>query len=170
VTIDEQKKIFESWLSLHKGLIFKIIRAYGRTPMDREDLFQEITFQVWRSILSFRGESAVTTWIYRIALNVSIRWLRKEKRQVQSESIEDVQHIIQETKDYIDDERLEWLYQEIHKLDEIDRSITLLMLDGLSYKEMSSIIGITETHIGVKINRIKKQLISKSKKLESYGI
>ncbi len=170
MTIEEQKKIFESWLSLHKGLIFKIIRAYGRTPMDREDLFQEITFQVWRSILSFRGESAVTTWIYRIALNVSIRWLRKEKKQVQSESIEDIQHIIHETKDHADDERLEWLYQEIHKLDEVDRSITLLMLDGLSYKEMSSIIGITETNIGVKINRIKKQLISRSKKLESYGI
>jgi RNA polymerase sigma-70 factor, ECF subfamily len=170
VTIDEQKKIFESWLSLHKGLIFKIIRAYGRTPMDREDLFQEITFQVWRSILSFRGESAVTTWIYRIALNVSIRWLRKEKKQVQSEPIDEVQHIIHEAKDHADDERLEWLYQEIHKLDEVDRSITLLMLDGLSYKEMSSIIGITETHIGVKINRIKKQLISRSKKLESYGI
>jgi RNA polymerase sigma-70 factor, ECF subfamily len=170
VTIDEQKKIFESWLSLHKGLIFKIIRVYGRTPMDREDLFQEITFQVWRSIPSFRGESAVTTWIYRIALNVSIRWLRKEKKQVQSESLEDIQHIIHEVKDHSDDERLSWLYQEIHKLDEIDRSITLLMLDGLSYKEMSSIIGITETHIGVKINRIKKQLINRSKKSEHYGV
>jgi RNA polymerase sigma-70 factor, ECF subfamily len=170
VTIDEQKKIFESWLSQHKGLIFKIIRVYGRTPMDREDLFQEITFQVWRSIPSFRGESAVTTWIYRIALNVSIRWLRKEKKQVQSESLEDIQHIIHEVKDHTDDERLSWLYQEIHKLDEIDRSITLLMLDGLSYKEMSSIIGITETNIGVKINRIKKQLINRSKKSEHYGV
>jgi RNA polymerase sigma-70 factor (ECF subfamily) len=150
--------------------MFKIIRAYGRTPMDREDLFQEITFQVWRSIPSFRGESAVTTWIYRIALNISIRWLRKEKKQIQPESIDDVHHIIQEAKEHHDDERLAWLYQEIHKLDEIDRSITLLMLDGLSYKEMSSIIGITETNIGVKINRIKKQLIGRSKKLESYGI
>lgn len=170
MTVDEQKSIFESWLSQHKGLIFKIIRVYGRTPMDREDLFQEITLQVWRSIPSFRHESAVTTWIYRIALNVSIRWLRKEKKRVPSESIEVVQHIIQETKEHDDDERLAWLYHEIHKLDEIDRSITLLMLDGLSYREMSSIIGITETHIGVKINRIKKQLISKSKKSEHHGV
>lgn len=170
VTVDEQKSIFESWLSRYKGMIFKIIWAYGKTPMDREDLFQEITVQVWRSIPSFRRESAETTWIYRIALNVSIGWLRKEKKQVPSESIESIQHIIQETKDHHDDERLAWLYHEIHKLDEIDRSITLLMLDGLSYREMSAIIGITETHIGVKINRIKKLLVSRSKKTEYYGV
>lgn len=169
MTIDEQKKIFESWLAQYKRLIFKIIRAYGRTPMDREDLFQDITLQVWRSIPSFRHESAVTTWIYRIALNVSIRWLRKEKKSGQPEPLDFVQHIIHETNEN-DDDRLAWLYHEIHKLDEIDRSITLLMLDGLSYKEMASIIGITETHIGVKINRIKKQLINKSKESEYYGI
>jgi len=65
---------------------------------------------------------------------------------------------------------LTWLYEEIYKLDEIDRSITLLLLDGFSYKEMASILGITESNVGVKINRIKKQLISKSKKYDHHGI
>lgn len=68
------------------------------------------------------------------------------------------------------DERLSWLYNEIAKLDEIDRSITLLMLDGFSYKEMASIIGITESNIGVKINRIKKYLAVKSRKYDHYGV
>jgi RNA polymerase sigma-70 factor (ECF subfamily) len=68
------------------------------------------------------------------------------------------------------DERLAWLYEEIHKLDEIDRSITLLLLDNLSYKEMAEILGITESNVGVKINRIKKHLIAKSKKYDYHGI
>ena len=68
------------------------------------------------------------------------------------------------------DERLAWLYEEIYKLDEIDRSVTLLMLDNFSYKEMADILGISESNVGVKINRIKKQLISKSKKYNHHGI
>jgi len=80
-----------------------------------------------------------------------------------------VQHILQEGMLQVD-ERLTWLYEEIHKLDEIDRSVTLLLLDGFSYKEMASILGITESNVGVKINRIKKQLISKSKKYDHHGI
>jgi len=79
-----------------------------------------------------------------------------------------VEHILQENKQLIDD-KLVWLYEEISKLDEIDRSITLLMLDGFSYKEMSDIIGITESNVGVKINRIKKHLIIKSK-IINHGI
>ena len=68
------------------------------------------------------------------------------------------------------DERLTWLYEEIYRLDEIDRSVTLLLLDGFSYKEMASILGISESNVGVKINRIKKQLITKSKKYDHHGI
>jgi RNA polymerase sigma-70 factor (ECF subfamily) len=169
VTEKEQKHIFEEWVSQHKALIFKIVRAYAFSTADQEDLFQEIIIQIWHSIPAFRKESSVTTWLYRISLNTSIKWTKKERKHYQSETIDDAKQILEETRKRTD-ERLIWLYEEIYKLDEIDRSITLLMLDGFSYKEMASILGISESNVGVKINRIKKQLISKSKKYDHHGI
>jgi RNA polymerase sigma-70 factor, ECF subfamily len=169
VTEKEQKQIFDDWLNKHKALIFKITKSYAFTSMDQDDLFQEIIIQVWHSVPSFRQESSVTTWLYRVSLNTAIKWTKKERKHNQSEGLEGVQHILQEEKLHID-ERLIWLYEEIYKLDAIDRSISLLLLDGFSYKEMASILGITESNIGVKINRIKKQLIDKSKKHEYHGI
>jgi len=169
VTEKEQKQIFEDWLSQHKALIFKIIRAYAFTVMDQDDLFQEIITQTWHSIPAFRRESSVSTWLYRISLNTAIKWTKKERKHNQAETLDGVQHILQEGRIQTD-ERLTWLYEEIYKFDEIDRSITLLLLDGFSYKEIASILGITGSNVGVKINRIKKQLISKSKKPDHYGI
>lgn len=169
MTEKEQQQIFEDWLSKHKALIFKIVRAYTLTDMEQEDLFQEIIIQVWHSVPKFRGEASVVTWLYRIALNTAIKWTKKERKHYQSETLDGVQYILQEGRIQTD-ERLAWLYEEIYKLDEIDRSITLLLLDGFSYKEMASILGITESNVGVKINRIKKQLISKSKKYDHHGI
>ena len=169
MTEKEQKQIFEEWLNQHKALIFKIVRAYAFSVMDQDDLFQEIVIQVWHSIPAFRKESSVTTWLYRISLNTAIKWTKKERKHYQSETIDGAKHILEENRTRID-ERLTWLYEEIYKLDEIDRSVTLLLLDGFSYKEMSSILGITESNVGVKINRIKKLLISKSRKHEHHGI
>ena len=163
----EQKQTFEKWLAQYKALIFKIVRAYARSAMDQQDLFQEITIQLWRSIPSFRGESAVATWVYRIALNTAIKWIKKERRQNELQQSQEFQQLLLENKIEAD-HRLSWLYEEIRKLDEIDKSVALLLLEGFSYKEMSTILGITESHVGVKINRIKKQLISKSKNYD-YG-
>ena len=169
MTENEQKQIFDEWLNLHKALIFKIVRAYAFNTMDQDDLFQEIITQVWYSVPKFREDASVVTWLYRISLNTAIKWTKKEQKHYQSEALEGVQHLLQEKKIQTD-ERLIWLYEEIYKLDEIDRSITLLLLEGFSYKEMATILGITESNVGVKINRIKKLLISKSKKHDLYGI
>jgi RNA polymerase sigma-70 factor, ECF subfamily len=169
VTEAEQNRIFENWLKRYKGLIFKVVRVYTRTAMDHDDLFQEIVIQVWRSVPAFREESAVTTWIYRISFNVAIKWVRKEKRLQEAEALDRITHTLHENKTH-SDERLDWLLEEISKLDEIDRSVTLLLLDDFSYKEMASILGISESNIGVKINRIKKHLINKSKKYDHHGI
>ncbi len=163
MTENEQQTIFGNWLGQHKALLFKVIRSYAFTAMDQDDLFQEITIQVWHSIPSFRNESSVTTWLYRISLNTAIKWLYKERKHSRADSLDRAEHILQEGQPV--DEQLTWLYQEIYKLDEIDRSILLLLLDGFSYKEMAAVLGITESNVGVKINRIKKQLITKSKKI-----
>lgn len=167
MTEKERLNILEKWINLHKGLIFKVVRAYA--VEDRDDLFQEIIIQVWRSIPAFRQEAAVSTWLYRIALNTAIKWSRNEKKHASPESIDNVEHLLRENKTSVD-ERLTWLYDQIYKLDEIDRSVTLLLLEGFSYKEMSAILGISESNVGVKINRIKKQLIAKSRNYDNHGV
>jgi RNA polymerase sigma-70 factor (ECF subfamily) len=164
LTEQEQQQIFNNWLDHHKALLFKIVRSYAFTVTDQDDLFQEIAIQVWHSIPAFRDESSVTTWLYRVSLNTAIKWTRKERKHNEAKaSLDTVEHILQENKTPVD-ERLGWLYEQISKLDEIDRSIALLLLEGFSYKEMAGIVGITESNIGVKINRIKKHLISAAKK------
>lgn len=167
MTEKAQLDILEDWLKLHKGLIFKVVRSFARA--DHDDLFQEIIIQVWHSIPAFRQEASVTTWLYRIALNTAIKWAKKEKRHSGTRTLDNLQHLLEENKTAID-QQLAWLYDEIYKLDAIDRSVTLLLLEGYSYKEMSAILGISESNVGVKINRIKKQLIAKSKNYEHYGI
>ncbi len=170
MTEREQKKIFNEWLHQYKPLLFKVVRAYAFLPSDQDDLFQDVALQVWRSIPNFRNESAVSTWLYRVALNTTFKWIRKEKKHSDGrQEFEHVEHLLEAKEDFVD-ERLDWLYKEISKLYELDRSITLLMLDGLSYKEMADIIGISESNIGVKIHRIKKHLISQSEKKEQHGI
>ena len=169
MTNQEQLDILKKWLGLHRGLIFKIVRAYAHSPMDQDELFQEIVLQVWRSVPSFRQESSAATWLYRIALNVAIKWTRKELKHTPSESLDNIGHLLQENKTP-PDERLTWLYQQIYALDPIDRSVILLLLEGFSYKEMAVILGITESNVGVKINRIKKQFITKSKNYTYNGI
>jgi len=167
---NEQKKIFQTWLDKHKALIFKIVRSFAFTKGDQDDLFQEIAVQVWRSVPKFKEESAVTTWLYRVSLNTAITWTRNEKKHLEGrQSIEGMGHLLQENEKHID-ERLAWLYEEIARLNEIDRSLTLLLLDGFNYREMSSMLGISESNIGVKIHRIKKHLINKSEKYVYHGI
>lgn len=166
----EQQQIFDDWLGQHQSLLFKVVYAYAFNRVDREDLFQEIALQVWRSIPNFQQQSAVTTWLYRLSLNTALTWKRKEQKHVSGrQSIKKVEHLLHENIKNRD-ERLVWLYEEIAGFNEIDRSLILLLLDGFSYKEMAQILGITEANIGVKIHRIKKQLILKSEKHTRYGV
>lgn len=166
----EQNKIFQAWLDQYKALLFKIVRAYAFNVDDQEDLFQEISLQVWRSVPGFKQKSAVSTWIYRVSLNTAIRWTRKERKHEDGrQSIDSVEHVLKATAAGEDD-RIAWMYRQISQLDKIDRSLTLLLLDGFSYKEMSEMIGISESNIGVKIHRIKKYLIAKSEKYDYHGV
>jgi RNA polymerase sigma-70 factor (ECF subfamily) len=165
----EQALIFDEWLNSHKALLFKVVHAYAFTPADRDDLFQEIVTQIWRSIPAFRRESAVTTWIYRVALYSAIAWSRNErKHQTCRQPNDGIEHALVVTP-RAPNPRLDWLYEQIARLDEIDRSLMLMMLDGFSYREMAATLGISESNVGVKINRIKADLIRKTKK-EHHGL
>lgn len=164
-----QKKIFDDWLNQHKGILFKIIRAYAFNSYDQDDLFQEISLQVWKSIPEFRGESKPSTWIYRVALYTATVYARKEKTHPPTQPLTDVEHSLTATN-HPRDERSEWLYQQIGQLEPIDRSVCLLLLDGFSYKEMAEMLGISESNVGVKVYRIKKYLLERSKEVMPHEL
>jgi len=153
----DRNQIFEEWMEAHKAILFKVARAYGATHADREDLFQQIALQVWSSVGAFRGEAAVSTWIYQVALNTALAWNRKERKHGWGrQDLETATGLLISPPGR--DPRLEWIYQRLAELDEVSRSLALLMLDGFSYREMSQILGLSESNVGVKINRIKATL------------
>jgi RNA polymerase sigma-70 factor (ECF subfamily) len=134
-----------------------VARVYGDTHSDREDLFQEIALQLWHSVGAWRGDCAATTWIYRVALNTALAWRRKERKHGQGrQDIEDATGLL--IAPSARDPRLDWIYERIAELDEGNRALALLMLDGFSYREMAQILGLSESNVGVKINRIKAAL------------
>lgn len=165
----KQKQIFDEWISQHKGIVFKIIRAYAFNPNDQDDLFQEIALQLWQSIPEFRGEAKSSTWIYRVALYVATVWGRREKKRLPTQPLADIEHVLTAATQPRDD-RSDWLYEQIGQLEPIDRSVCLLLLDGFSYKEMADMLGISESNVGVKVHRIKQYLIQKSKEIDHHEL
>jgi len=137
----------------HQGIIHKICRLYRDVREDREDLFQEITFQLWKSHESFNNNSKISTWIYRIALNTAIATFRKKKQDIE------YRPALPEMADEQPDEELalrqERLFSALKKLDDGDKAIITLYLEDLSYQQIADIIGISENYVGVKLNRIK---------------
>jgi RNA polymerase sigma-70 factor (ECF subfamily) len=159
----ERDRIFDDWLAGHKGILFKVVHAYAFEHADRQDLFQEIAFQVWRSVDAFRGDSSVPTWIYRVALNTAIAWSRKEQKHRRGKQpFEVMEGLLTTASSDGRDPRVEWLYHQIGQLKDVDRSVALLLLDGFSYREIAAVVGITESNVGVKINRIKSVLAGKA--------
>ena len=165
----EQKQIFDQWLSHHKGILFKIVRAFAFTPHDQDDLFQDISLQLWQSIPDFRGEAKASTWIYRVALFSASTWVRKEKKQPPTQPLADVEHILTTRTEPANDQLI-WLYEQIARFDQIDRSVCILLLDGFSYKEIAAILGISESNVGVKIHRIKQHLVRESQEKIHHGV
>lgn len=156
----EQQTIFDGWMAAHQGILMKVARAYGDSHADREDLFQDISIQLWHSADAFRGDCAATTWIYRVALNTAIAWTRRERRHGHArEDLDDAAALLVAAP--ARDPRLDWIYARIAELDEVNRSLALLMLDGFSYRDMSQILGLSEGAIGVRITRIKAALVAR---------
>jgi RNA polymerase sigma-70 factor (ECF subfamily) len=164
----DREAIFRQWLDRHVGLILKIVRGYAVTPQDQDDLFQDILLQLWSSIPSFRGEAKETTWIYRVAFNTALAWQRTERRRrrkhetfvkFDTSSQEQASHV----DSLVDREIVEQLYAAIRSLPRVDASLALMHLDGVSYQEMSEVLGISENYVGVKLNRIRKDLADQIK-------
>jgi RNA polymerase sigma-70 factor (ECF subfamily) len=150
---------FKQWFGEHKGLLYRIVRAYGNTAEDQDDLFQEICMQMWLSIPRFEEKAKVSTWIYRVAMNTALVWNRSEKtRRKHRERFITFVPQQQAGESQQPEEIIGRLYEAIRKLPKVDTSIVLMHLDDLPYAEMAEILGISENNLGVKLNRAKKQL------------
>lgn len=159
INLNEHK--FEDIIERNKSRIFRICSSYAVSPIEPQDLFQEVVVQIWKSILTFQGRSDISTWVYRIALNVCINSNKKLKskqfKTVQLDSIEFIPSEGEMSKP--DQERLDALQSCLSKMNGIEKSIVVLFLEDLPYKEIAEITGLTANHIAVKMKRIKKSLL-----------
>lgn len=152
------EEAFVQIIKENEGLIFKISSVYTNDETDRQDLYQEIVLQLWKSFGSFRQESKVSTWMYRVALNTAISRLRKEKKNGNRVPIDQVVLDISENKDHEYQERVTELYRHIERLNDLEKGVILLVLEDKSYDEISSITGLTVSNVGTRISRIKDKL------------
>ena len=152
---------FQGIVEDNKQRIFRICRIYSVSPFEPEDLFQEVIYEIWKSIGSFRGQSSVSTWVYRIALNVCAR--AKQKHQAHDRRLVRLDNIHIETipDRSIEprDDRFDDLRQCIGGLKEAERSLVVLHLDELPYRDIASITGLTENTVAVKLKRIRAKLL-----------
>ncbi len=160
---DDRQALFAAWLKEHAGLVFKVARAFAATEADRQDLIQDILLQLWSSIPRFEGRAKASTWIYRVALNTALAWRRKETKrrapQIPLIEVEDLPATGEDHARRLDHEEvIARLCDAIHRLPKVDAALVLLYLDDLSYREMAEVLGISENHVGVKLNRARKAL------------
>lgn len=159
--MDYSEATFERLIVENQQMIHKICNIYGRDEADKEDLFQEITLQLWRSFESFQEKSKFSTWLYRVALNTAITQKRKQNRHPQSTSLSDQEFQVPDSSaEESNEEDLKQLRWAMQQLKSIDRAIIFLYLEEKSYQEIADIIGITTKNVGVKIVRIKAKLLS----------
>jgi len=154
---------FEGLYKIHKDKIYRLCLGFVKEKELANDLFQEILIKIWRHLESFKGESEISTWIFRIAYNTALTFSDREKKK------DEKQIEIPANLDLIDPEnysqeqeiRIQMLYEAINELPELDRVIATLLLENTPYKDIAEISGISENYVAVKVNRIKASLTQK---------
>lgn len=154
--MNEQEALFLRVIEEHKRIIYKVCFVYAKDEDTINDLYQEVALNLWKALPRFRNESKLSTWVYRIALNTCLSYLRLSKRQPQTVPL--LLSMSEIFADEQDKENLKELYRLIGRLGEMERAVILLWLDEKSYKEISEILGISPSVVGVRINRIKAKL------------
>lgn len=150
---------FVTELESNQNIVHKVCTLYTSNRDAHNDLFQEITIQLWKAYPKFRGESKFSTWMYRVALNTAITLYRKSKRRVQTQDFESVIFKIKADEyDPTEEEQLRLMYKAIKQLGDIDKALVFLYLENKSYSEISETLGISEVNARVKMNRIKTKL------------
>jgi RNA polymerase sigma factor (sigma-70 family) len=155
----ELEKEFVKQLDENQNIVHKICRLYTNDQHAHNDLFQEVTVQLWRAYPKFRGDAKFSTWMYRVALNTAITLYRKSTRRVKTQDYESVQFKIEDRQE--EDEQMEQLtllYGAVKQLNDIEKALVFLYIEDKNYREISETMGISEVNARVKMNRIKTKL------------
>lgn len=160
----DKKEIFTAAIKENESFIYKIASVYTNTAEDRNDLVQEIIYQLWKSFDSFKQQSALSTWVYRVALNVALYQLKLAKKKVITIPVDDRVMNTTETDNSEDEEQWKIFKQQVNKLNLLDKGIVMLYADNKSYDEIADIIGISKSNVGTRLLRIKEKIKSQIQK------
>ena len=149
---------FLQLVNANKGIIHKITKMYMDTSEDQKDLFQEIVLQLWKAFPGFKGNSKFSTWMYRVALNTALVFLRKESRKVGQTELDENIDVADAGDSEEQEERLAHFYTAVQELNKIEKALIFLFLENQSHKEIAQNLGITEGNARVKLNRTKEKL------------
>ena len=161
---ESHKGSFTQLIEANKGIIHKICMMYTSTQADKEDLYQEICLQLWRSLRTYRSESKFSTWLYRVALNTAISSVRKDRRRIETVELNQEVHFV--ARDSEQEGKTRLLFKAVSRLNKVDRAIILLWLEEKEYSEISEIMGISHSAVSVRLVRIRERLKSIIKNLE----
>lgn len=153
---NKQKGDFPAFLEQHQKIVFKVCQTYCQQASERKDLAQEIIIQLWKAFPKYDPSFKASTWVYRIALNVAISYHRRLIRRKESPTDLNLVSFLPDRP--VEDPRLNMVYELIYQLDHLNKAIILLYLEDYNYKEIAAVVGLTETNVASKINRIKKKL------------
>lgn len=152
------KKLLETLHNDYHGMVFQLCLGYMKGDPDlAKDLSQEVFINIWAGLGSFKHASSYKTWIYRIAVNTCLKYIR-DKKDTYQDSIDEEKVFVTDETDKFQDQRQQLLYKAIGELKEVDRLIIMMVLDELNYEEISKVIGINEGNLRVRIHRIKKNI------------
>lgn len=155
----EQQQLFQEVIEQHKGILFKVARAYCQNEDDRQDLIQEMMIQIWQSIHKYNNQYKISTWLYRISLNIAISFYRKSSTRAKKYTLLNEQMAQMPVEDKTERaQQLNLLEQFIGELKEIDKALMLLYLEEKSHIEIAEILGMSASNVGTKIGRIKDKL------------
>lgn len=161
MTDPRQQDRFVALIDEHRKILFKVAGSYARQPADREDLIQEMALQMWRSFDRYDVTQRFSTWMYRVALNVAISFYRSETRRARVIVSGDEKLIeLAAAPGAMPMEELDTLRRMIEDLNEFDRALVILYIDGNAYADIAAVLGISESNVGTRLNRIKQQLRS----------
>ena len=149
---------FVAAINENLGLIYKVSSIYTNTIEDRNDLSQEIIFQIWKSFDTFQQKSSLSTWMYRVAMNVAIRHLKIAKRNISTVPLDEQYLNFQDTDNSEFEDKWIVLKEHLDQLNLLDKGIVLLYLENKSHEEIAQIIGISKSNVGTKLSRIKEKL------------
>lgn len=156
--MQDKKQVFEETINRHLNLVYKVASVYTTNADDKNDLVQDILYQAWKSFDSFRQESKISTWLYRVAMNVAIYQVKTRKRNIEAIQLTDQNSELTEDNSNETEEQWQRILFYINRLNLLDKGIVLLYLENKSHEEIAEVTGLSVSNVGTKLSRIKEKL------------